>query len=79
MSKVYAAGKGSKWDARRNTSLKHEVPVGEGRRVAALLHDQANQEWYRWIRGGRPVYTADDYAQVRKTGAPVAATPPWQP
>jgi len=75
--RVYAAGSGTRWDSRRNSSEVRQVPSGEGLRVAALLRGQVNQEWYRWIRGGRPTYTEAEYEQVRKTGAPVAVTPPW--
>ena len=72
--KVYAGSKG-KWDQRRNTSQVFGVPSGEGARVAAFLRELADQEWYRWIVGGRPEYTEAEYAQVRKTGAPCASTP----
>lgn len=75
MARVYAAGSGTRWDSRRNTSMVHEVPAGEGLRVAAAIATQRNQEWYRWIVGGRPTYLQAEYEQVKKTGAPCASTP----
>ena len=64
MSKVYAAGSGTRWDARRNSSMVHEVPVGEGLRVARFIAAQSEEDWYRWIADGRPVLTAEEYDRV---------------